>query len=111
MINVRVERRDQMVSMLEVKGHAEAGPYGYDLVCAGVSAVVFGGINALIELGGYEPIIDQATDGGWIRVAIPDNLTETQGERTKLLLEGLVVSIKTIVASYGEHIQINEKEV
>ncbi|WEG14059.1 ribosomal-processing cysteine protease Prp [Pullulanibacillus sp. KACC 23026] len=111
MIQVLIERRDHRVSLLEVKGHAESGPYGYDLVCAGVSSVVFGGINALIELAGYEPDIDQAADGGYIRLTVPSNLTETERERTQLLLEGLIISIKTIVASYGEHIQVREEEV
>lgn len=34
---------------MEIKGHAGSGPYGHDLVCAGVSAVTFGGLNALEE--------------------------------------------------------------
>jgi uncharacterized protein YsxB (DUF464 family) len=33
--------------MMKVTGHANSAPYGEDLVCAAVSAVITGGINAL----------------------------------------------------------------
>ena len=42
MVKVIVERNDQNEIMsYELSGHANSGPYGYDLVCAGVSAVSF----------------------------------------------------------------------
>ncbi len=112
MIQFSVSRdSDSTILSIEVSGHAESGPYGYDLVCAGVSAIVFGGINALIDLGQYEPIVDQARDGGFIRCTLPETLTEEQKSTSQLLLEGMLVSIQTMEASYGEHIKLVEKEV
>lgn len=42
MIKITVYRDNNQIKTFELSGHAESGPYGYDLVCAGVSAVSFG---------------------------------------------------------------------
>lgn len=47
MINVSVNKQDERFLSLEVKGHAGSGPYGRDLVCAAISAVLTGGFNAI----------------------------------------------------------------
>ena len=47
MISVNVTFMGKEVKSLTVSGHANYDKYGKDIVCAGVSAVVTGGINAL----------------------------------------------------------------
>ena len=47
MISVNVSFIGNDVKSLTVSGHANYDKYGKDIVCAGVSAVVTGGINAL----------------------------------------------------------------
>ena len=47
MISVNVTFMGSDVKSLTVSGHANYDKYGKDIVCAGVSAVVTGGINAL----------------------------------------------------------------
>ena len=46
MINVKIKYINDVISELEVKGHSNFAPKGSDIVCAGVSAIVVGGINA-----------------------------------------------------------------
>lgn len=50
MIHIRVTEKDGKIISLVVTGHAESGPYGQDLVCAGVSSIVTGLGNALDEM-------------------------------------------------------------
>ena len=47
------------VNFLEVKGHAGSAPYGKDLVCAAVSAVITGGFNNLRNFKSYELKLDE----------------------------------------------------
>lgn len=112
MITVTINRRDNHeIYAFTVEGHANSGPYGHDLVCAGVSAVTFGTVNAILSLGEKDLIIDQAKDkGGYLHVKIPFLKEKKRYENTQLLLEGMVVSLKTIERDYGEHIQIKEIE-
>ena len=40
---------DKDLKSLTVKGHANSAPYGEDLVCAAISAIVVGGLNAYTD--------------------------------------------------------------
>ena len=45
-ITIKYKSTGEFVS-LNSQGHADSAPYGQDLVCAAVSGVILGGINAL----------------------------------------------------------------
>ena len=45
-ITVRYDNLKEFVS-LSMIGHADSGPNGHDLVCAAVSAIILGGVNAI----------------------------------------------------------------
>lgn len=109
MIAVTINRVDEDIHSFELSGHAESGPYGYDLVCAAVSAVSFGAVNSLFVLGEFEPEVEQGGDGGYLRVVLPDQLSEEQLDKASLLLEGMLVSLQTIEQDYGKHIRIIEQ--
>ncbi len=46
-IVIKIDESSQKITSIEVKGHSNKDVYGKDLVCAAVSAVVTGGMNAL----------------------------------------------------------------
>ncbi|WP_182200465.1 ribosomal-processing cysteine protease Prp [Paraliobacillus salinarum] len=110
MIKVTIYRKsDKKVYAFELSGHAESGPAGHDLVCAAVSAVSFGSVNAVIKLCEIEPIIGQGGEGGYLHVELPEKLTTETRRRAELLLEGMIVSLETIERDYGRYITISEK--
>lgn len=110
MIRVKVQRDSHgLITSFTMDGHADSGPYGYDLVCAGVSAVSFGSLNAIQALTGIVLNVWQNSKGGSLRCELPDDLHSDSQEKTQLLLEGMIVSFRTIETSYGEHIQINDQ--
>ena len=43
----------------EISGHALSDVYGRDFVCAGASAVAFGAVNAIAQITGITPEIEQ----------------------------------------------------
>jgi len=107
MIKVNTTKKAEQYIAFEISGHAESGPYGYDLVCAAVSAVSFGAVNALITLGQYEPIIDQANEGGYLYVELPQSLTDEQMEKAQIIMKTMIISLETIEREYRQFIQIN----
>lgn len=109
MINVNVNRKNNQIKQFELSGHAASGPYGYDLVCAGVSAVSFGAVNAVMTLSGADLEIEQGDEGGFLRVTVPDSIPYETMEKTQLLLEGMLVSLKTIEQEYSEFIIIQKQ--
>lgn len=53
----------------ELTGHAEAGPYGSDVVCAAVSALAISTVNGIDALAGFEPIVEvDDVEGGYLYV-------------------------------------------
>ena len=50
---------NSQINFLEIKGHANSAPYGEDLICAAVSAIVTGGFNNLKKIENYEIKLDE----------------------------------------------------
>ncbi|WP_339177484.1 ribosomal-processing cysteine protease Prp [Oceanobacillus sp. FSL W7-1293] len=106
MIQVTFFQSDNRVTAFKLTGHAESGPYGYDLVCAGVSAVTFGAVNAIMKLCETDLDIDQGADGGYLAVKLPTNISSEKLEKIQWLVKGMIVSLETIEESYEEHIEL-----
>lgn len=109
MIHVIVVRKENLIFSIELSGHAESGPYGYDLVCAAVSGVSMGMINAVMKLTEMDLNIEQGGEGGYLKVTFPTLQPNNELEKAQLLLEGMLVSLKSIELDYGEFIQLQER--
>ncbi|MBU5466519.1 ribosomal-processing cysteine protease Prp [Virgibacillus sp. MSJ-26] len=110
MIEVTIYKQKSKISSFEISGHAESGPYGYDLVCAAVSAVSFGSVNAVMELCEVSLDIDQGREGGYLFVEIPQPINVQLWNKVSLLFEAMVVSLQTIEEEYGQFIKIKENK-
>jgi len=107
MIHVYINRsKAGFIQSFEMTGHAYFDNPGKDIVCAGASAVSFGTVNAIEVLIKVKPVIEMK-EKGFLRVEIPENLDSLTSEKVQLLLEGMLVSLKTIERDYGEYIRIH----
>ncbi|WP_332238370.1 ribosomal-processing cysteine protease Prp [Sporolactobacillus sp. KGMB 08714] len=110
MIILTVDRnRKREITAFKLTGHAGSGPYGYDLVCAAVSAVSFGALNAVESLTGTRMKVRQAEQGGFLECTCPEDAAEDVRNKTQLILEAMLVSMKTIETSYGDYIKIHDE--
>lgn len=107
MIQVKITRdRSDQIMQVEVKGHAESGPYGYDLVCAAVSVVTIGTANNLRRLTDERPKLDADEDqGGYLSIRLSNH---EQDLAVTTLMDSLFYTLKDIEESYADHIQITE---
>lgn len=107
MIEITIERRksDSTITAFKVTGHAEYAAYGNDIVCAGVSAVTFGTVNAIEKLTGCKLEIEME-DSGWFAARITDLTDEQVSEKLQLLLEAMVVMLETIQHSYNDYVDL-----
>lgn len=102
MIRAEVRWRGGEIRSLRVSGHADAGPYGHDLVCAAVSAVVQTAILGLRE-------IDPDAGPGEIR----DGDVRWQGSagpKGQAILAACVVGLRDIARSHAGSLSLSEKE-
>jgi uncharacterized protein YsxB (DUF464 family) len=106
MLRVNIEREQHKIVSFSITGHADSGPYGHDLVCSAVTAVSFGSVNAIEELCQVEPEVETREDGGFLLFKTPSAVSEETSEKIQLLLEGMLVSLRTIERDYAKYIKI-----
>ena len=98
MISVNVSFIGSDLQKLTVSGHANYDQYGKDIVCAGVSAVVTGGINALESELANIKIVNEDNKLG---VVVVNN-----NEKIQTILKTILIQLETIEASYKKYIKI-----
>ncbi|WML40701.1 ribosomal-processing cysteine protease Prp [Neobacillus sp. OS1-2] len=110
MIGITITRTESgAIQSFEMSGHALFADRGKDIVCAGVSAVSVGAINAVHELTGVTPDLEHRADG-FLSCVVPEELPEDTHMKIQLILEAMVVSLRTIEEEYGKHIKITFKK-
>lgn len=100
MISVNVKFMGNDVLSLTVSGHANYDKYGKDIVCAGVSAIVTGGINALESEVENVEIINKENELG-VKVI-------NSNEKIQIILNTMLIQLQTIEISYKKYIKINK---
>ena len=101
MIRVIYEAKDDKYLSLEVSGHAEYDESGKDLICASVSSIIFGLMNALDAL--HDDVeIKQLTNKITIYNHSDSNIIQDYLELT-------MMQLKTIEESYGDFIKVERK--
>ena len=101
MIKVKYEVVDDKYKSIEVKGHALADDYGKDLICASVSSIMFGFMNALDELD-EDVEIKQLTN----KIEI---VNHSSSNVIQDYFELVIIQLKTIEESYNDFIKLERK--
>ena len=99
MIKIVIKRdvSSQKIISIEVKGHANSAEYGKDLVCAAVSTVMTGGMNAL-----QDKEYDFKLEEGHIYVKALD----IPSDYDSVVLKTIEVQLMTIEESNHKYVQI-----
>ncbi len=102
MIHIQVRKKKDEILSLQVSGHAGYAEKGEDIVCAGVSAILFGGLNALDELCAKECDIRVEEN----RVTV--NVRGTKGNE---ICQVLLIQLETVSEKYEKFVKITCQEV
>ena len=110
MIHVRINRNptNGFIGSFSITGHANYAELGQDIVCAGVSAITVGTVNAVEELLGV--VLTHRMKGGFLQAEVPDVLHEDKVDQLQLLLESMVVMLESIEETYGSYIKVKQSE-
>jgi len=104
MIRATITYKESLIKEIRVKGHADSGKYGNDLVCAGVSTILTGIVNMLAK----KDFLTRGTialSQGNAHIIVHESTKEDQ-----LILETLVTCLETMEADYGKYIKMIKKE-
>lgn len=104
MINILVDYKDSKIVKLTVKGHADSAPYGKDLVCAAISAIVTGGANALHEIDNNESNVKIHLAEGNVSFQLIDSNDQIINQT----LNTILIMLKTVKETNPDFIKIKE---
>ncbi len=106
MISVDILRSENgKVNGFVTKGHAGYAEEGYDIICAAVSALTINTCNSLEALTDDDMEIEQAEDGGYLKLVLHAPVSE----QAQILLDSLVLGLTMIENSYGsDFLDINQ---
>ncbi|MDY6062994.1 MAG: ribosomal-processing cysteine protease Prp [Erysipelotrichaceae bacterium] len=96
MIKAVVDIHNEDIINLNISGHANFAEYGNDIVCAGVSSIIFGLMNALDEKRVEIKMEDNEIN---IRIIEADN-------RLRNYLELCLIQLKTIEEVKSQNLKI-----
>ncbi len=110
MIQVTIEHTNDTIDQFTVEGHAESAPYGQDLVCAAVTSVTAGTVNAIEKMTNTLPNVKLDEEGGFLQYFVPKDAEETTMKTIQLLLEAMIISLETIAEENNQYIKIIHKK-
>ena len=104
MIRVRFMTAHGLLSGFSLSGHAGAGEYGQDIVCASVSSAALMTANTITEIIGAAA--DIAEDDGYLSVTVQSRIKECQD-----ILSGFRLHIQAHAEEYPKAVQLMNSEV
>ena len=100
MINIKVDKDDNNFYSIEVSGHANSEVYGKDLVCAGVSCITFGLLDALdSKMIKYK---EQVKEGYFYLIILNPN------DISNIMMETAFLQLSYMQKNYSEYIRIRK---
>ena len=103
MIKIKINKTNNKYESLLVSGHSNYDEHGKDIICAGVSAIVVGGLNALtIE---NKKKISAKVEDGYVNIDVLD----LNDDKLQLIIDVMIIQLKSIEESYKKYIKIDEK--
>lgn len=108
MIKTRFLYNDNAFCGFLLKGHADSGEYGYDIVCAAVSVLAINTVNSLEQLALVKPqVVSDEKNGGYLKVNV--KLNQTNNSAVQLLLNSFELGMRSIADNYQDYITIEDE--
>lgn len=104
MILVSILKHNGIIEEMKVSGHAEYADKGKDLVCAGVSTIMIGSLNALDLLA--KDTCDLQIKANQIQIKTKINTYDSQ-----LIIKTVILQLETLKEKYSDYICIKQTEV
>ncbi len=104
MVKVLISNHNEMIHNVVISGHADSVTTGLDLVCAQVSAISVGILNAVDEI-----CVDSCgitMKSGYVEINVIQN-----SEFLQVLLKTLVIQLETVAFTNNKYIKITKVEV
>ena len=108
MIRINIYRKNEKIIRFTVKGHADYGKRGEDIVCSAVSISATQTLNGIVELLELEP--DYIYSEGLIDCNLENIDLKGKEAELNILLESMYKMLEDIAKEYSKKVKLIEKE-
>lgn len=98
-VNVVQDSNDIIVN-IHINDHAGFAEYGNDIVCAAISSIIFGTLNALVHYGCNQKQIIVDDSKASIHISLNDE------NDLQVVAQTMLIQLQTIQESYPDYIKI-----
>ncbi len=99
MITVKVEKKNQIFTSVQILGHAMYDEYGKDIVCSAVSSIVITTVNAILSFDNKSISYLSSQKGLSIKIQKEDRITQT-------LIRNMIRMLKELETKYKDYILV-----
>lgn len=99
MINIKVQYKNDKISEVAIKGHANYDDFGKDIVCAAVSSIATTSINAILTLD--SDACKYEVNDGKLDISINEN-----SDMALKLINNMLNMLKELQDQYPKNIEI-----
>lgn len=102
-VEINYKSDETMIGFLST-GHAMAGEYGSDIVCAAVSAIMQTAVSGLSDVAGIRGAYE--IDDGYLEYILPNDIKGRLYENAKLVIDVMTEGLKDIQRLYPDKLTI-----
>ena len=110
MICIYINRCEEgRIRKFKLMGHSDYAEEGKDIVCAAVSAIVQTAAMGISDIANID--MEYSQKEGYVSLSLPQDLSTQQMRDAHVILETMLIGIKSIELQYSSFVYIRESEV
>jgi hypothetical protein len=109
MTTVTVIKVKGKIKSIECDGHTGYGVEGEDIVCAALSSIVQTAALGILSVAGVNADYRINEDRGWLKLTLPDNMTQTQAHDSEVILNTLLLGVTDLHESFSDFVELEVK--
>ena len=110
MTKITVFKKNNEITEVVCDGHTFYGEKGEDIVCAALSSVVQTAVLGLMTIAGVDVDLERDEERGYLRMTLPDNLTENQRHDSSVILNTMLMGVSDLYEGFSDFIELEVKK-
>ena len=106
MTDIKFFKKNNIFSGFECSGHTGYDRYGKDILCASISSITQSIALGLREVCDIDIKITRRDSDGYIKVELPEEISNDKLDKSQVLLLTLYESIEDLVSGYSKYIKM-----
>ncbi|MCY6371861.1 ribosomal-processing cysteine protease Prp [Clostridium ganghwense] len=108
MTNIIFKKKDENLISFKIDGHSGFDEYNKDIVCSAISAVSQTTLIGILEV--LKISMDYCIEDGFLSLSLEESPVEDI-EKCQVLLQAMLLGLKSMELSYGDYINVKVEEV